>query len=126
MTPRRRTRKSTTHWLIGTEDDKILGGKLPSTRQVLRFFFHQHYTLRRTIRESARAAVREALTFWERALIPTAEVKNIDVKLEKIFTECKNLRKSKSHDRISPSFTAQTTSFTERLDELFDIPHKTL
>ena len=123
MTPRRRTRKSTTHWLIGTEDDKILGGKLPRTRQVLRFFFHQHYTLRRTIRESARAAVREALRFWERALIPTAEVKNIVVKLEKNPHGVEKSPK-KSREGTSPSFTAQTTSFTERLDELFDIAHK--
>jgi len=39
-------------WLIGSVSDKIQGMKLPTSRQVLSVFFHQHKIVSQTIRDS--------------------------------------------------------------------------
>ena len=48
-------------WLIGYEEDKLNGSKLPSNRQVLSVFLYYHNSLKKTIHDSSTFVIREAV-----------------------------------------------------------------
>ena len=114
-------RSKKTVWLLGPEQPLLLGSKLPSNRQVLSVFFYHHKTLQMTIRESARAVVRQASDFWARARIPIRlEKHNID-KLEQLHTTWWKLKKNAG--RRTETQEKNEMTFTHNLDNLFDIAH---
>lgn len=61
------------------------------------------------------------ISFWEEAQIPTRLEKHRISKLEKVFEDCKALKKHAS--RESESHKKKERDFIERLDYLFDIAH---
>src|SRR6218665_3066944 len=79
------TRSATEVWLVGQVAAKLAGLKLPTSRHVLSVFFHQHKTLKLSVRDSARFAVREVLSLWTMAHIPKTIERNAVEKLEQLF-----------------------------------------
>lgn len=102
---------------IGVESEDLLGGRFPLVREVLCYFFYQHRSLKKSVRESARIAVRKASnSFWEKTCIPLKqEIKSI-AKLEKLHAQWKRLLKNKSRN-----IQNQVRKFTSNLDLVFDL-----
>jgi hypothetical protein len=116
-----RRKSNHVHWLIGGEDDKICGNKLPSNHQVLRFFLYQHFTMKKTIRNSAMATVTQTLEFWQRGRIPTRQNIKAAMKVEKLYKQYTTLMKSKN--KQSPGYNVSRENFYDSLDNIFDIAH---
>src|SRR6218665_2214306 len=57
-------------WLIGFEEVKLNGSKLPSNRHVLSIFSYHHTSLKTAILESSTDIIREAVQFWDNVQIP--------------------------------------------------------
>lgn len=115
------SRRQSVVWLIGSVAEKLTGSRLPSNREVLSVFFYNHKTLKKTIRQSSTAVVRETLVFWNKARIPTRHEKNIITKLEDLHKKWINLKKNAS--RKSYKQQDRQREFVEDLDNLFDIAH---
>jgi len=115
------TRSSSQAWLIGPVSHKIQGMKLPTSRQVLSVFLHQHKILGQTIRDSSRYAVREVLHLWAMARIPTTVEWNAIVKLEEMFHRWQKLKKN-INCRTATQI-ANESALNEDLDKLFDVAH---
>ena len=115
------TRSSSEVWLIGPVSDKIQGMKLPTSRQVLSVFFHQHKIVGQTIRDSSRYAVREVLRLWAMARIPTTFERNAIVKLEEMFHRWQKLKKN--INRRTATQIANETALNDDLNKLFDVAH---
>ena len=108
------TRRNKSIRLVGQENNDISGSKLPSNKQVLQYFFYQHRTLRKSIRESARSTVRKCKKIWEKANIPTTQEINSIAKLERLYKEWKYLGKSKNKKNCIKD--VKEFKFREKLD----------
>src|SRR6218665_2932577 len=108
-------------FLVGHTLESICGTKLPSNGQLLSTLFY-HHQKNKTIRESARIAVREALPLCARARIPTRQEYNIVAKLVSLFEEWRTLLKSKG--KKSKFQQAKEEAFKEKLKDLFDMAHQ--
>src|SRR6218665_715554 len=89
-----KTRSKSAIWLIGFEEDKLKGSKLPSNRQVLSVFFYRHNSLKETIHDSSRDIIREAVQFWDKARIPIQPEHCAILKLEKLYEKWVKLKKN--------------------------------
>ncbi len=116
------TRSKTVLWLIGSEENTILGCKLPSNRQVLKLFFHYHQTIGFTNRQSATAVIRDVMPFWNKARIPVRQEHHSIAKLEQLHEKWMKLQKNAS--RESETQRTNETKFMDQLDNLFDIAHQ--
>ena len=114
-------RKKTAVWLIGAQEDKLTGSKLPSNKQVLSLFFYKHKTLKQPIRESARVVVREAAVFWDKARIPIRPEQHAIAHLEQLHHQWLLLQRNAS--RKTDTQRANEASFVDKLEDLFDIAH---
>lgn len=109
------TRSATETYLVGQPASSIGGSKLPTTRQVLSFFFH-------AVKESANRqdafeeTVRNVLTFWNLARIKTVSERGCQEKLTRLWDQWRSLQKSKgkaAKDKVE--------KFKTELDLLWDI-----
>jgi hypothetical protein len=108
-------------WLLGGTIDEITGSKLPSNCQVLRRFFHLHYTDKQTIQASATTTTREVLLFWEKAKIPTRQDCHIINKIKDLHSTWQLLKKSAS--RRTEVQQRKEEAFVEVFNDIFDIAH---
>lgn len=109
------TRSKTDYFLIGQPASSISGGKLPTTRQVLKFYLYAAQKSGNT-NDAVRQTVDNVLSFWNMARITTRRRDKCVEKLKQLVTEWKNLRKSKG------KAAAETvTMFKQRLDLLWDV-----
>ena len=115
------TRSSTVMWLIGPTTDVILGSKLPSVKQALCRFFHQHSRNKDTIHSSAVCVSQEVISFWAKARIPVRAEQHVVKKLEKIIDRYQKLRKNKKRKNVTQQ--RQETNFLNEIEQLFDIAH---
>jgi len=99
----------------------LVGPKLPSNRQTFGLFLHLHVTEKLTIRNAASEVIVEVKKFWERARIPVRDSQHCIIKLEKLFSEWKVLKKHKN--RETSLHRQQEAEFVENLKNLFDIAH---
>jgi len=98
----------------GFESDRISGAKLPLVNQVFSYFMYQHRTLNKTIRESARAAVREVVSkFWSKTTVPIVQEIQSIAKIESLHKQYKVLLKSSTRDQEEAvdKFTTALNSF---------------
>ena len=79
------TRSTGDVWLVGPRSADLRGSKLPSKREVLAFFSHQHLMEKNTKRDSATLTANGVLDFWDRARIPTRLKKHVVASVEKMF-----------------------------------------
>jgi hypothetical protein len=115
------TRSKQKVYLLSSFTDVLKGTKLPSLRQVLGLFLHEHTILRKTVREASSIAIEKTLEFWHKARIPVREARNCRTKLEKEFEEWRLLKKNAA--RTSATQQANETAFSSKLDDLFDGAH---
>lgn len=116
------TRKKQDLYLLGQPIMNVLDGcKLPSKGEVMRRFLHLHLSEGMTIRDSQRKSVREVISFWEKARIPTRQEYNIIAKLDMVFKHWQKLKKGAK--RESKSQKDNEAAFMSDNDDLFDIAH---
>src|SRR6218665_2614946 len=77
--------------------------------------------LKKSVRDSARFAVREVLSLWNMANIPTTIERNAVEKLKQLFDKWIKLKKSSR--RVSITQTANEAAFQADTDKPFDIAH---
>ncbi|KAK3922121.1 UvrABC system protein C [Frankliniella fusca] len=94
MTPPAKKLRSDSEILyIGYECDTIPSGKLPTTRQVMCYFFHLLRDPLTDKRSAARETVRVVASIWNKTKVPLIqEIKAIE-KLEKFYTDWRNVAK---------------------------------
>ncbi|KAG7154923.1 hypothetical protein Hamer_G031178, partial [Homarus americanus] len=109
------TRSATEIYLVGQPASSIRGSKLPTMRQVLKFFFH-------TVNESGdrqetfKETVRNVLTFWNLARIKTISERGCREKLTRLWEHWRSLQKSRDRaakDKVE-NFKSQLDLFTGR------------
>ena len=83
-------------YLIGTSSHQLVGCKLPSNKQVLSVLFFNIREVKLSLRESARLVIDETLIFWQKARIPTREVRNCIPMLEELYNTWRSLQKNSS------------------------------
>ena len=110
-------------YLVGYCSHDITGCKLPSNKQVLRVLFFNLRIVKLKLRESARLALQEVMIFWDKARIPTQEIKNSIKKVEALYNELRTLQKHAT--RTSEAHKTKVAEFESKLDDLFDIAHAT-
>jgi len=115
------TRSKTAIWLVGFEESELIGSKLPSNRQILSVFFYHHKSLKKSIRESARTAIRQVSVFWDKAKIPLRPEQHAITQLEQLHEKWVKLKKNAS--RQSETQQANEKAFVDGLDDLFDMAH---
>jgi len=108
-------------YLLGHYSHEITGSKLPSNKQVLSVLFYNVRVVKLNIRESDRLALQEVMIFWEKARIPTREIRNCIPKLEDLYDKWRKLQKNDG--RSSESHKKKEADFESKLQDLFDIAH---
>lgn len=104
-------------YLIGNVEVQITGNKLPSKLQVLQVFFF-HLRIRNLSRDdSIDVTIREVLLFWEKAQIPTKDIRRCKQTLEILYNEWRTLGKHKGRD------PEKENQFKLSLETLFDVAH---
>lgn len=109
-------------YLIGNSSHQLVGCKLPSNKQVLSVLFFNIREVNLSVRDSARLVIDETLIFWQKARIPTKEVRNCIPKLENLYNTWRNLQKNSC--RRTDSQIDKENKFVQCFDELFDIAHE--
>jgi len=59
-----------TLYLIGSMDNQILGSKLPTLSDCMKFLFFNMRIVKMNFSESAYLAIDECITFWKKSRIP--------------------------------------------------------
>lgn len=108
-------------FLLGSYTEVLTGGKLPSLRQVLGYFLHEHSVNKKTVRDASAITMEMTLKFWHKARIPVREPQHCQSKLEREFEEWRLLKKNAA--RTSATQKAKEAVFSSKLDDLFDVAH---
>ena len=114
--------KKKNFYLIGTEIGEIVTASVPTRRQVLCLFCHCHFTLSKTILDSAHYVISEIYKFYSNIDIPVMTPSNAKQKLINLYEEWMYLKKNKTRDETKPS--PKMTQFSEMLDDNFDITRR--
>ena len=115
------TRSENEVWLIGPTSDQLIGKKLPTSKQVLKLFFHLHKNEGNNVKESVKMTILQVLPFWQISRIPTKSELHAREKLEKMFLKWKGLQKHAL--RRSDTQIRKENEFLIETDKLFDIAH---
>jgi len=86
---------------------------------LLKVFFHYHVDLKRTICETATAAVETAIPFWEKARMPIREKKHLITKVEKLHEKWKTLKRTRY--RKGEKQKQDEAKFLKIFNNLFDM-----
>jgi hypothetical protein len=115
------TRRDTDVWIVGQPIDEIRGRKLPSKGDVLRRFFYLLRTDQATVKGASGIVIREVMSFWEMARIPTIAIYNAVPKVEREYDKWRALQKDSS--RRSTLQIDRERIFRDELADLFDVAH---
>jgi len=115
------TRSQTKLYLIDQPVSELSNVRLASNGEVLGLFFHLHVILGQSIRPAATSVIKQVVTIWNRARIPTCRKDHAIVKLEKLHKEWKNLKRH--INRKSELQAVNEESFCTKMNNLFDIAH---
>lgn len=104
-------------FLIGNVEIQITGNKLPSKMQVLKvLFFHLRIRLL-SLTDSIDVTIREVLLFWEKAQIPTKDIRRWKQALQSLYNDLRTLGKHKGRN------VKKEEEFKLSLQTLFDVAH---
>ena len=81
-------------YLVDNYEEDIKGSKLPSNKQVLCFFLHNHNILQEGIRDSATKTVEKVAEFWNRARIPIRHKQDCIKQVIGLFEKWKGIKKN--------------------------------
>ena len=109
-------------FLVGRVESDIMGAKLSCRRQVLSCLFYRTHEHAESVREGANFVAKKIISFWEKARIPTKEIKNIVPMIESLHEQWRKIQKHAA--RRSASQIRLEEIFTDKLDDLFDIAPK--
>ena len=114
------TRSQNELWCIGQATSVITGHKLPSKRQVLKFyFFFKNYI---NLKESAGLVTDQVLDFWQRARFLTKQHYHVITHVEKLVEKYGKLKKNKGRKTETQQRNVET--FSQEIEELFHIAHE--
>lgn len=86
-------RKNSYTFLIGYTSNQIVGGKLPSIRQMLLILFYNMHEAHLNLHKSLKLVIKEVSVFWRKARIPVSAEQYCVIKLQKLYYEWRNLQK---------------------------------
>lgn len=109
------------NYLIGFESSELNNQKLPIYRDVINLFMHDHRCLKFTIRQNSTEVIKEVINIWNNFSIPTSRIQHIIEKFEKFYDQYKKIKIAHKNKNKAPVQQQITQSFTEQLDQLFDI-----
>ena len=89
------TQTSPTVWLVGKPQKDITCSNLPTNLLVLKKLLYHHTEEKRTVKDSAKLAIKATLNFWEKARIPTQRIDSAERKLLKLYDEYCLLKKAR-------------------------------
>jgi hypothetical protein len=115
------TRSKTYIYLIGNSLDDFSDRVLPTSRDVLRVYFHYHKEEKLSQKEAIKVVFEKVYKIWARARIPTGEERNIIRKFEMLLSNYRNICRNKK--RAGPAQTKKETDFEQSIDLLFDMSH---
>lgn len=107
--------------LIGFETSKLNNQKLPIYRDVINIFMYKHRCLKLTIRQSSTEVIKDVIDIWNNFSIPISRIQHIILKFEKFYDQYKKVKIYHKKKNKSPAQQEKIQSFTEQLDQLFDI-----
>lgn len=91
---KKRLRKDSNLYLIGSVCHQIMGAKLPSNRQVLCVYFYNTQVAKLSSIQSETLVAEEVAIFYNKARIPTAMTHNNSLKVRRLVNEYKDLKKT--------------------------------
>ena len=115
------TRSQTCLHLIGEPCEEFNGRNLPTVRDVLKVYFHQHKVLAVSQKEAINVVMQKVCEIWNKARVPTAENRNIVRKLENILDHYRNICRNKGRKTVSQH--DKESEYEKSIDQLFDIAH---
>ena len=115
------TRSQNCLHLIGEQCDVFNGRNLPTVRDALKVYFHQHKVLAVSQKEAINVVMQKVCEIWNKARVPTAENRNIVRKLENILDHYRNICRNKGRKTVSQH--AKESEYEKSIDQLFDIAH---
>ena len=115
-------RKDTSILLIGHQQEKLCGSKLPSNREILQHYFYLVKTKKETSRRAIIDVVRKVAVFWNYAKIPIKLERNSVAKLDRLVNEYRSISKN-IRNKKSINQAVKEIDFVSKLDDLFDIAH---
>lgn len=107
-------------YLLGAVHNNLPSRKLPKNGDVFNYFMFKYKILKKTIRECAAEVIEEVQEIWSVMNIPLIKNQHAITKIETLFTEWRNLDKSR-FKKHSEFHLLKIKKFTNKLDELFDI-----
>jgi hypothetical protein len=108
-------------YLLESLNETITGLKLPSLRQVLGFFLHQHLTFKKSKSDASALTIDEIQGFWQRAKIPVRARHHCQSKVVKVFEEWRLLKKNQK--RKTKTQLEKEEAYCAHFEDLFDIAH---
>ena len=110
-------RNKSERFLVGQPAHSIPGSKLPTGRDVLKFLFHVNENC--SDRYAAyKITVQNVMSFWSMARIKTTLPRNCVRKLDALWKEWRELKKSRGR---KSDVGDQRAKFTSKINKLFDI-----
>jgi len=113
------TRSVTEMWLIGQVQTELPGNVLPTTGDVLKYFFYYHHVLKKSVPESAKCASHILINIWNRARILTSHQPYVIAKLKEVVDEYNLIKKNRGRNSVTQHSREQ--HFIEKQKQLFDI-----
>lgn len=107
-------------YLIGDMNEKLVGRKLPTVREVMSLFFYQTRLCNSSVKRSVSITIEKVEEKWMHAGIPVLKKKNVIGKLLKIYYTWQNLNKNRKR-KNSPAQKKKKALFIEKSEKLFDI-----
>lgn len=109
----------TDFYLIGPSIARFVGRNPPTLRQILQIVLHKTTVLKNNLRESIKETLDDLVIYYETQGVQTSNVYKLIDKVEKIHSEWKSIRKSKTSTRNEQIERRET--FTRKLDAVFEI-----
>lgn len=111
-----------TVWLIGEISPIIPSENIPSTRDVMKKYFFNHFVLRNSIKTSVIETSKELLTVWKKLNETAISDKHVGPKIKRVIKKFDHLKRSKQ--RRTTIQINHEHEFIKLLDSRFDIAPK--
>ncbi|XP_074110873.1 uncharacterized protein LOC141535033 [Cotesia typhae] len=108
-------------FLIDKTIDTISDKKLATNKEALQLLFHYTRNLKQSIGDSCPIVISEIKKIWDRAKIPTQDNSRCVAKLNKLYTNYRDVQKTANRNNKT-----KEQEVCNILDKLFDIAHSNI